>query len=192
MNLIEYLNSYNGRLLVNGVDVSTLTLDHTQTHAVITLVPKTVPTAVSGGANRVQTVDNGNVYRFTVKQYMTKPSTPDFDLMAKWNNDIPMPLCTMVGTVVKETKGMVYLDLHGDTDGKPVQYCMKCGRQITNPVSRYFGLGPECGGHGYTNPFTSEEALHSAVDAYRKEVLQKMTWTGWVPKSAIKEMVSVT
>ena len=123
---------------------------------------------------------------------MTKPSTPDFDLMAKWNNDIPMPLCTMVGTVVKETKGMVYLDLHGDTDGNPVQYCMKCGRPITNPVSRYFGLGPDCGNHGYVNPFKSDEELHSAVDTYRREVLQKMTWKGWVPKSAIKEMTSVT
>ena len=68
MNLIEYLNSYNGRLVVDGVDVSMLTLDHTQTHSVITLIPKTASTTVSGGTNRVQSVDNGHVYRFTVKQ----------------------------------------------------------------------------------------------------------------------------
>lgn len=192
MNLIEYLNSYNGRLMVDGVDVSTLTLDHTQTSTIINLIPNTMATTASRGDNRVQAVGSDDVYRFTVKTYMTKPSTPDFDLMARWNNDIPMPLCTMVGKVVKETKGMVYIDVHGDTDGKPVQFCMKCGRQITNPVSRYFGLGPECGGHKYVNPFVSEEALHSAVDTYRKEVLQKMTWAGWVPKSAIKEMTLVT
>lgn len=192
MNLIEYLNSYNGCLMVDGVDVSTITLDHTQTSTVINLIPKNAPTAVSRGDNRVQVVGGTDVYRFTVKQYMTKPSTPEFDLMERWNNDIPMPLCVMVGTVVKETKGMVYLDLHGDTDGKPVQTCMKCGRPITNPVSRYFGLGPECGGHHYTNPFPTAEALHSAVNTFREEVLQQMTWQGWVPKSAIKEMVPVT
>ena len=36
------------------------------------------------------------VYRVTVRQYMTKKSTPDFDFMLKMNNDIPMPLRTMV------------------------------------------------------------------------------------------------
>lgn len=131
------------------------------------------------------------VYRITVRQYMTKPSNPSFDFMAKWNNDIPMPMRTMVGTVEKETSGMVYMNLHGDITSKVTQYCMKCGKPITNPVSQFFGMGPECGQHNYTNPFESEEDLKSEVDAYRRTHLQKIVWSGWIIKSAIIEREEV-
>ena len=131
-------------------------------------------------------------YVITVKQYMTKKSTPDFDFMAKWNNDIPMPLRTMVGTVEKETAGMVYMKLHGAIVSETVQTCMRCGKPITNPVSQFFGMGPECGGHNYVNPFESDEELRQVVDSYRKNHLQKITWEGWVIRSAIieKEIVA--
>ena len=56
-----------------------------------------------------------DVYKVTVKKYMTKPSTPDFDFMHRCNRDIPMPMSTMIGIVEKETPGMVYVKLH-DTD----------------------------------------------------------------------------
>lgn len=131
------------------------------------------------------------VYRITVRQYMTKPSNPSFDFMAKWNNDNPMPMRTMVGTVEKETSGMVYMHLHGDITSTVTQYCMKCGKPITNPVSQFFGMGPECGGHNYTNPFESEEELKSAVESYRQNYLQKITWSGWIIKSAIIEREEV-
>ena len=127
------------------------------------------------------------LYRITVRQYMTKKSSIDFDFMAKWNNDIPMPLRTMVGTIEKETPGMVYMKLHGDITSKVTQYCMKCGKQITNPVSQFFGMGPECGGHHYVNPFESEEELKEAVERYRRDYLQKIVWEGWIIKSAITE-----
>lgn len=127
------------------------------------------------------------VYRITVRQYMTKPSNPSFDFMAKWNNDNPMPMRTMVGTAEKETSGMVYMHLHGDITSTVTQYCMKCGKPITNPVSQFFGMGPECGGHNYTNPFESEDELKSSVESYRKNYLQKITWSGWIIKSAIIE-----
>lgn len=124
--------------------------------------------------------------KITVKKYMTQPATPEFDFMAKWNNNIPMPLRTMVGEVIKQTRGMVYMKLHGDIVAEKVTTCMKCGRPLTNPVSQYFGLGPECGGHNYVNPFNTEEELRAAVGAYRKE-LQSITWEGWIIKSAILE-----
>jgi hypothetical protein len=127
------------------------------------------------------------VYKITVRQYMTKPANPSFDFMAKWNNDKPMPMRTMVGTVEKETSGMVYMHLHGDITSEVTQYCMKCGKPITNPVSQFFGMGPECGGHNYTNPFESEEELKSVVENYRRNYLQKITWSGWIIKSAIIE-----
>lgn len=130
--------------------------------------------------------DDVQQYRITVKQYMTKPASPDFDFMQKWNNNNPMPFRTMIGTVEKETRGMVYMKLHADIYANVIPTCMKCGRPLTNPVSQYFGVGPECGGHNYINPFNSEEELKQAVSAYRAQ-LQKITWEGWVIKSAITE-----
>lgn len=128
---------------------------------------------------------NPEQYVITVKQYMTKKSSPSFDFMSKWNNDNPMPLRTMIGTVERETNGMVYMKLHGDIIAEQIQCCMKCGKPITNPVSQFFGMGPECGGHNYVNPFETEEELKSVVEDYRKNYLQKITWEGWIIKSAI-------
>lgn len=124
--------------------------------------------------------------RITVKSYMTQKSTPLFDFMEKWNNNIPMPLRVMYGTKLEETKGMVKMQLHGDilANEGPLDVCMKCGRPITNTVSRYFGLGPVCGQHNYVNPFDTEEELQEAVAEYRK-TLKNITWTGWIIKSAI-------
>lgn len=68
---------------------------------------------------------------------------------------------------------------------------MKCGKPIPNPVSQFFGMGPICGGHKYENPFESEKELNEAVEKYRREVLQKITWEGWIIKSAIISEVPV-
>lgn len=128
--------------------------------------------------------DDIQQYRISVKQYMTKKASPDFDFMQKWNNNVPMPFMTMIGTVEKETRGMVYMKLHADIYAPIIQTCMMCGRPITNKISQYFGVGPICGGHNYVNPFNSEEELKEAVGEYRKK-LQKITWEGWIIKSAI-------
>lgn len=129
-------------------------------------------------------------YQITVKRYMTQKASATFDFMEKWNNNIPMPLRTMVGTVEKETRGMVYMKLHGDIIEERVCTCMKCGRVLTNPVSQYFGIGPECGGHNYVHPFNTDEELMAAVDAYKKQ-LRDIKWEGWVIKSAITERKEV-
>ena len=123
--------------------------------------------------------------KITVKQYMTRKATDDFDFMKTWNDDNPMPLRTMIGTVEKETRGMVYMKLHADITEEKTQRCLCCGRPITNPVSQYFGMGPECGGHNYINPFYSKEELENAVKDYRENVLRNITWEGWIIKSAI-------
>ena len=109
----------------------------------------------------------------------------------KCNNDVPMPLRTMVGTIEQETNGMYYMKLHADTSFSNMQYCMKCGKPITNPVSQYFGMGPECGCHNYVNPFETTEQLKEAVENYKKEYLSKITWEGWVIKRSITEMVTL-
>ena len=122
-----------------------------------------------------------------VKQYMTRKASEGFDFMKQWNNDNPMPLRTMIGTVERETNGMVYMKLHADITSEKTMRCLACGRPITNPVSQYFGMGPECSGHKYINPFYSEEELKKAIEDYRENVLKKITWEGWIIRSAILE-----
>lgn len=138
------------------------------------------------GHAKIEQSDAVLAHKVTVKQYMTRQATPEFDFMKQWNNNNPMPLRTMIGTVEKETRGMVYMKLHADITEEKTLRCLKCGRPITNPVSQYFGLGPECGGHNYVNPFYSKEELQQAVSEYRKQ-LRNMTWEGWIIKSAITE-----
>lgn len=138
--------------------------------------------------NKVRDVQG--TYRISVKRYMTKPATPEFDFMATWNNNIPMPLMTMVGDKIKETNGMVYMKLHGDITERVTENCLCCGKPITNPVSKYFGMGPVCGNHNYVNPFNSVEELKDAIKTYRCK-LQSITWEGWIIKSAITEEVEL-
>lgn len=149
---------------------------------IISLLPKENTSASQ------DTQASSGVFRITVRKYMTKQSTPSFDFMKKWNNDIPMPLMTMVGTIEKETPGMYKMNLQADTNFRTVDRCMNCGKVITNPVSKFFGMGPECGKHNYVNPFNSDEELEEAIKDYKENVLSKITWNGWVIKSAITEM----
>lgn len=151
-----------------------------------TITIKLSATSAEHNRERVRASESDVQKKIYVKQYMTRKATDEFTFMREWNNDNPMPLRTMIGTVVKETRGMVYMNLHADITEERTLRCLCCGRAITNPVSQYFGMGPECGGHNYVNPFYSEEELRQAVGEYRKK-LQKMTWSGWIIKSAILE-----
>lgn len=181
--MIQQLAKWAGKVNVNGTEYASIAdvpenLELNGT-TVITLIPRQA-------VQKVAVVNGTMEHVITVKAYMTKPASPEFDFMAKWNNNVPMPMRTMVGTVVKETKGMVYMKLHGALLAERTYTCMCCGRQLTNPVSQYFGVGPECGGHNYTHPFDTDEELREAVEAYKKVLLNK-TWTGWIIKSAILE-----
>jgi hypothetical protein len=131
----------------------------------------------------------GHEYIVKVKAWMTKPtSNSGFDFMYHWNKNVPMPLRVMRGRVLSETRGMVYMELRAcplKTD-----YCMKCGRPLTHPVSRLYGLGPECGGHYHINPFNTEEELQEAIHEVR-EKLNNVTWTGWIAKSGVEYATEV-
>lgn len=117
-------------------------------------------------------------YRILVKSYMTRKASDDFDFMLKWNNDVPMPIRTMQGTKEKETRGMVYMKLHGFA--KKTILCQCCGKELTNPVSRAYGVGPICLGKvGITRDIEDVDGI--------TEALEKITWEGWIIKSAILE-----
>lgn len=126
----------------------------------------------------VQITDTTGEYEITVKPYMTKPATPEFDFMAKWNDNNPMPMRIMQGVIEKETPGMVYMKLHGLA--KPTITCYCCGKELTNPVSRHYGIGPVC---------LSKLGIIREIDDVEniKEELVNIKWSGWIVKSAITE-----
>lgn len=190
------LKTWNGEIVVNGKKYTHNNLPVFDFKAgdklpTILLLPKGKEARKTSGS-----VDNSGVTDtdipqevvITVKKYMTEKASPGFEFMAQRNNDIPMPLRTMVGVKVKETPGMVYMKLHGDIISEKNYTCMKCGKKLTNSVSQYFGIGPECGNHNYVNPFDTDDELRKAVNEYKK-TLQAVTWEGWIIKSAIQKEV---
>lgn len=127
-------------------------------------------------------------YRIEVRKYMTLPSMPGFDFMAKWNNDNPMPSRVMVMQVIEETKGMYRVS--GHLKPEPSTKCLHCGRTLTNPVSFNYGIGPICGGHmNIAPPKTVEE--FKARKAEIQKTLADIKWEGYIPKSAIISMEEV-
>lgn len=127
-------------------------------------------------------------YLIKVRQYMTKPPSDNFDFQSRWNGNTPMPFRVMQGRVLKETRGMLMMECHAVPLKTDV--CIRCGKPLTHPVSRLYGIGPECGGHAHINPFNTEEELYAALDEV-KQKLSKITWRGWIIKSAIEECEEV-
>ena len=122
------------------------------------------PLHISGNSVR-----KGHEYIVRVKKWMTEETkSSDFDFMERWNNNIPMPFRVMRGTVLSETRGMVFMELRACV--LKTDYCMRCGRPLTHPVSRLYGLGPECGDHAHINPFNTEEELQAAIHEVRKKL----------------------
>lgn len=131
----------------------------------------------------------GHEYIVKVKKWMTEKTVDDsFDFMKHWNSNIPMPLRMMRGRVLSETRGMLYMELRACPLKTDV--CMRCGKPLSHPVSRLYGLGPECGGHYHINPFNTEEELNEALEEVRKK-LNNVTWTGWIAKSSVEYATEV-
>jgi hypothetical protein len=194
--MLTLLEGYKGSLEINGImysDLKAAIQAFKGFDGELTIVlNKGVKIAEQGTdistENTVQEIQGSPIYKIKVRQYMTKPATPEFDFHDKWNNGVPMPMRIMVGRKLKETRGMVQMELWGEIVDEISTHCMKCGRILTNPVSKYFGIGPECGSHRYNNPFESDEELEAAVKDMQKQ-LKEIKWTGWIIKSAIEEEV---
>ena len=174
------LKNFEGEIYVNGERVGAdFDLGALNGVTTIKLVPKNF---VKREKTEVVKIDGHKLYRFTVRQYMTQRACPEFDFMAKFNNDKPMPLRTMTGWIEKETKGMVYAHLQGMAE-KTIT-CMRCGRELTNPVSRAYGIGPEC---------LCKLGIVANIDAVDliKEQLVETKWDGWIIRSAITKQEEV-
>lgn len=191
--MLNMLKDWQGKVSVNDVEYDNISKVNKPVsgHIHIILYPESYNTKKQ--VSRVsETIDihEEKELLITVKQYMTKKAEPGFDFMEKWNNNNPMPMRIMAGTVIQETRGMVKMKLHGTMYAEKMCTCMCCGKRLTNPVSQYFGVGPECGGHNYVSPFDTEEELKEAVSEYRRK-LQNITWEGWIIKSAITEQEEI-
>lgn len=178
----ELLKDWKGIITVGGVAVEASKINFKtlseDTHIFLQSMCKKVS---KRKIEAIESIESASIqYKITVKAYMTREATPEFDFMAKWNNNNPMPMRMMTGTVEKETRGMVYMKLHGQAE--PVIKCMRCGRTLTNPVSKLYGIGPEC----ITKiPFIMSLDIND-VEGIKKKLVD-VTWEGWIIKSAIIE-----
>lgn len=132
----------------------------------------------------VQKMKVGKSYKITVKKYMTEPATANFDFQDKWNNGIPMPFIIMRGEVIKETRGMYYMNLQGKAE--PTSGCLVCGKTLTNPISKLYGISPECSEKVGLIRIESEDEAKEKLK-HIMEQIDGISWSGWVIKSAIKE-----
>ena len=126
----------------------------------------------------------GKSYKITVKKYMTEPATANFDFQDKWNDGNPMPLCIMQGDVIKETRGMYYMNLHGKAER--TSKCLVCGKTLTNPISKLYGIGPECSEKVGLIRIESEDEAKEKLKHIIGQI-DDISWSGWVIKSSIKE-----
>ena len=194
--MIEMLKSWEGSVDINGTIYDNITLVPKdisfEDDWYIRLLPKNQKTVNNVITKSEDESETKKEYLITVKKYMTETSSPGFDFMAKWNDNVPMPMRMMAGTIEKETPGLYYMKLHGTMYAEKMTTCMCCGRKLTNPVSQYVGMGPECGRVIHMS-LTEEDMAN--IDEMVKEAktrLQEVTWEGWCIKSAITEMVEVT
>ena len=175
--IISLLSNWKGAVEIDGqhydsvqdavVDFKTLSAD---SHIKLCAKRK------NANKTHVEAVSDAVEYEIEVKKYMTEQASPSFDFMAKWNNNNPMPMRIMQGTVEKETRGMVYMKLHGLA--KPTITCRCCGKELTNPISRHYGIGPICLSKiGIARDINDIENI--------KEELANISWEGWIIKSAI-------
>ena len=132
----------------------------------------------------VEKMEVGKSYKIQVKKYMTEPATSTFDFQNKWNNGVPMPFVIMHGEVIKETRGMYYMNLQGKAE--PTSKCLVCGKNLTNSISKLYGIGPECSEKVGLIRIESEEEAKEKLK-HIMEQIDDISWSGWVIKSAIKE-----
>lgn len=192
--MLEFLKNYPGYLEVNGKRIENDNLDNILNNTfgkiVINLIPKKESRSTDKIKSNERVVKNNTdtEYDIVVKPWMTKKSTEDFNFMLNWNNNIPMPFRYMRGVINKQTPGMYNMTLRGVP--KNTETCSVCGKTLTNPISRLFGIGPECMQKcGIFGDITIEQA-EQKLDEINKRI-EETIWTGWIAKSAILQMTEV-
>jgi len=114
---------------------------------------------------------------FKMKQFWTK------------KNDLGSRVIT--GKVLRETH-KAYL-LKGHADMVEGSWCMRCGRELTEPASMVIGYGAICcaklGVDYPSDILTSSKKERLAIRKKLMTVLHNQTFEAWVPKSQIEEII---
>ena len=167
--MIKQLANWKGKVIVDGTEYDSISSVPDGIKATtITLLPKVEKRRV-----KVDDIEDDTERVITVRQFMTQVESN------------PMPMRVMVGKITRETAKAYYMELHGQA--LPVVTCMRCGRSLTNPISRHYGLGVECinkVGLGFLAEVTDVNEI--------KEALVDVKWSGWCAKSAILENKPLT
>ena len=114
---------------------------------------------------------------FKMKQFWTK------------KNDLGSRVIT--GKVLKET-AKAYL-LKGHADMVEGSWCMRCGKELTEPASMVIGYGAICcsklGVDYPNNILTASKKERLAIRKKLRVVLHNQTFEAWVPKSQIEKII---
>lgn len=191
--MLEFLKNYPGTIAVNGKRISNTDINEILDKLFGEINIYLTPTQSENENSDIFTTREKPVrdettvkYNIFVKPWMTKKSTEDFNFMLTWNNNIPMPFRYMCGTINRETSGMYNMTLHGVP--RRTETCSVCGKTLTNPISKLFGIGPECMTKcGIFSDITIEQAREKLDEINSR--IENTVWTGWIAKSAIMEMV---
>lgn len=183
--LTRYLNNIKDENIEISQKSIVTTIDNTpKTVNVINIIKKHQNTKETLNFNKPL---KDQIYKVIVKIYMTRSDSVNFAFHTTWNSGNPMPLRVMYGTVIDETKNMYKMHLTGRIT--QTDFCLKCGKALTNEVSKLYGLGPECGQHYYINPLNEEE-----FNKYKQSIEEKFNdieWEGWLPKVSIISMEAI-
>jgi len=131
----------------------------------------------------------GLEYEVTVRAYMAQPDRMNFHFHAKFNGGVPMPFRTMRGRVINRTEKMVKMDLYAYPTA--TNECLCCKRRITHPISRMYGVGPDCAQLFNIPRYESRDDLVDNMKNLRKQ-MKKIVWSGYIPNSAILSAVELT
>ena len=184
--MLELLNGYNGNLIINNKEYSSVeeaekAFDGYKGGCTIVINP-TVNKLKTVAKNTTVESKDSHVYMIKVRRYMTNYDNTFF--LSKLNES-PMPYMYMVGRVLQETNKLVKMECRADMVVPKTTVCMRCGRPLSNPISQYLGIGPECGAREHLAYIENGGSIAQAQESMRKE-LQNIKWTGWIIKSAIE------
>lgn len=103
--------------------------------------------------------------------------------MKKWLANKNRISTELQGEVKAETENAILFKGHAFAEERT--HCIRCGRELTHPSSKYIGFGPVCSAKlGVRWP--TEEELTPEQIAEVKQRIEKIEWEGWLPKSQIE------
>lgn len=88
--------------------------------------------------------------------------------------------------ISRELEGVIKVEtdkailFKGNAFAEKRTHCMRCGRELTHPVSQVVGFGPVCS----RKLGIDWDAHEEDIDALTKEI-EKITFEGWLPKSQV-------